>query len=250
MESAESVILVEGFYDRAFWSGWLKRLGCDDARPLRASGDRGQATDPFGKPVGREDFAFYSPSRRFIRVRPCHGESQMRDALARRLKERTTAALRWIIFNRDADTTAGPDDDADERANALTRQLAERYEGEVGEPRMVRLPDSAIAVVPWLVRDLPVPELPAKQTLERLVCAALVEAFPERGSAVAGWLSSLRGSAASPKAYAWAHMAGFYPESGCDEFYQQVWDDPVVALALERRLDATGAGELVRRLVA
>lgn len=49
---SESVILCEGFHDRAFWDGWLTFLGCnsDGFKP----GTPGYpALDPWGDPVRR-----------------------------------------------------------------------------------------------------------------------------------------------------------------------------------------------------
>ena len=37
---SESVILCEGFLDRAFWAGWLEHLGCTD--PGRQPGKPGR----------------------------------------------------------------------------------------------------------------------------------------------------------------------------------------------------------------
>jgi hypothetical protein len=49
----ESVILCEGFHDRAFWAGLLERkLQCTDARPKLANGNLGTAMDPFCRQAG------------------------------------------------------------------------------------------------------------------------------------------------------------------------------------------------------
>ncbi len=84
--------------------------------------------------------------------------------------------------------------------------------------------------------------MPAKQTLERLVCAALCAAYPGRGATIAAWLASCGPAPAeSPKDHAWSHMAGWYAEAGCDEFYQAVWRDERVVVELEARLRTNGS---------
>ena len=44
---SESLVLCEGYHDRAFWAGWLGRLGCSDVgfRPGTAGYPR---ADPWG----------------------------------------------------------------------------------------------------------------------------------------------------------------------------------------------------------
>ena len=44
-----------------------------------------------------------------------------------------------------------------------------------------------------------------------------------------------------PKEHAWSHMAGWYADAGCDEFYQAVWRDGHVVTELEARLRANGS---------
>src|SRR4051812_19765384 len=100
---AESVVLCEGYYDRAFWAEWLTRRGCQDARPRRSDGSFGQARDPFGKVVARGDFAFLSASGEFIRVRPCNGDKNVIEQAVTQLKERTTQALHRLVINVDTD---------------------------------------------------------------------------------------------------------------------------------------------------
>ncbi len=54
----ESVVLCEGFHDRAFWKGWLSHLDCRDARTKLPSGAFERARDPFGKFVEPGQFAW------------------------------------------------------------------------------------------------------------------------------------------------------------------------------------------------
>ncbi len=248
----ESVILCEGFHDRAFWAGLLERkLQCTDARPKLANGNLGTAMDPF-VPSGRVssgDFAFHTPSGAFVRIRPCHGDSKVLAMTTIRLKERTTKALRHLIVNLDVDA----DDDDAERAKLRAEGIEQRVEQIVTsiDPSAKRRADNDIEVdggktlvstVLWTTQDPAAPELPVKHTLERLVCAALHEAYPERAAAVAGWLANRPSPPPpSPKDHAWSHMAGWYGAKGCDEFYQALWNDEKVAAQLQKRLVANGS---------
>src|SRR5258708_3800323 len=104
---SESVILCEGFHDRAFWDGWLTVLGCnsDGFKP----GTPGYpALDPWGDPVRQGQFAYRSKSGRFVRVRPCNGKSNVLQEARIRLTRRTTRQLLRLVINVDVDTsTAG-----------------------------------------------------------------------------------------------------------------------------------------------
>ncbi len=87
------------------------------------------------------------------------------------------------------------------------------------------------------------PGVPAKQTLERLVCGALSLAYRDRGQTVQEWLASTSGDT-SPKSYSWSHMAGWYAEHGCDDFYRLVWREEPVREELQALLDDRWMEEL------
>ena len=89
---------------------------------------------------------------------------------------------------------------------------------------------TVISIVRWKASDAASPGLPAQQTLERLVCAALVEAYPQRGQAVQEWLDSRSdGPKAGIKEFGWSYMAGWYAEYGCEAFLGKLWNDKRVA---------------------
>lgn len=253
----ESVILCEGFHDRAFWAGLLERkLDCKDARPVLRGGIRGVAVDPFTERVGRGDFAFLAPSGAFLRVRPCHGDSKVMAMTRVHLKARTTKALRHLIVNLDVDA----DDDDAERAKLRVQGIRQSIEQLVTsiDPSATRRANGDIEVdggttlvstVLWSTQDSAARELPAKDTLERLVCAALHEAYPDRSAAVAGWLANRPSPPPpSPKDHAWSHMAGWYGAKGCDEFYQALWNDEAVAAQLQTRLAANGSWRAIEAI--
>jgi hypothetical protein len=108
-----------------------------------------------------------------------------------------------------------------------------------------------VSLVRWEASDPPAPGLPDQQTLERLVSAALAEAYPARATSVQQWLDSRHAPPApDPKEHAWSYMAGWYAESGCEAFYSKLWHDPGVVAALEARLRSSGAWQLATTLAS
>jgi hypothetical protein len=43
-------------------------------------------------------------------------------------------------------------------------------------------------------------------------------------------------------------MAGWYAENGCEAFYSNLWHDSLVVAALQQRLEASGAWQIVERI--
>jgi hypothetical protein len=241
MSAEESVILCEGFHDRAFWKGCLKYLGCRDLPGRRPF------FDPFNTPVPPGQFVFASKSGAFIRLLSCGGDKGVLGELEDRLAGRTTNTLRRLVVNLDTDAK-------DVAGLALrTAGLRASVESRVAkaDPSWTTNADADLALdggatlvstIFWSAADPVSPELPAKQTLERLVCAALCAAYPGRGATISTWLGSRAPMPPeSPKEHAWSHMAGWYAEAGCDEFYQAVWRDALVVAELEARLRANGS---------
>ena len=101
----------------------------------------------------------------------------------------------------------------------------------------------------WEAADVTSPGVPSKQTLERLVCSAIVAAYPERGEPVQRWLESRPNPPkANPKEFAWSHMAGWYAKFDRDPFYRALWKDAKVATELQRRLEDCGAWQVAAEL--
>ena len=254
----ESIVLCEGVHDRAFWKGWLEHLGCQDARPKLPTGGYGKALDPFGKDVAQGHFALRTASDAFVRIRPCNGDKGVLAELKKRLAERTTNGLRRLVVGLDLDN-----DVADSAADAeRTARLREGIEKRIrlADPTATSTGDgdfsldggdTIVSLVLWSAADAHTPELPRKQTLERLVCAAFRSAHPDRAAAVAAWLASRPAPpAASPKEHAWSHMAGWYADKNCDDFYQHVWREDAVVRELKARLELSGAWQIASALVS
>jgi hypothetical protein len=253
---SESVILCEGYHDRAFWKGWLTHLRCSDPGiPLQGSSRRQDIIDPWKTKVVGGQYAYLSPTNQFIRVIPCQGDkTRILEFAKDRLIQRTRKALARLVINVDADTTAS----GIQSATGLRKQDVENYVRNNVDPQAtlnaageieVDGGQTLISLVRWEVADPPDLALPDQQTLERLTCAAIVAAYPTRKDPVAAWLSSRPAPpAASPKAHAWSHMAGWYAEHACENFYSSLWNDPAILQALEVRLRASGAWQIATAL--
>ncbi len=251
----ESVILCEGYHDRAFWAGWLTHLGCSDPGH-REGGRRRDVYDPWGKKVAGGQFAFDSQTDKFVRIIPCHGESFLRGMAKSRLRDREDRELDRLVFSVDADTYTGTGNCSGVRLNdqaveGLVREFGEATQNEHGD-RVLGDTKTTISVVRWQTDETNSPGLPDKQTLERVVCAALAETFADRPAAVQGWLDSRPDGpdtpAAGPKEFAWSYMAGWYAELGCDAFYRTIWENESVAAALKSRLESAGAWRVAQAL--
>jgi hypothetical protein len=106
MSRSEVYILCEGYHDRAFWAGWLDRLGCKNL-------GRG-CVDPWGKSVTGGQFGFQTRAGRFVRVVPAGGKDEVRRLARIRLQGRATEPLKAVVASVDhdgidnANVTEGP----------------------------------------------------------------------------------------------------------------------------------------------
>jgi len=235
---SESVILCEGYHDRAFWTGWLEHLGCENLAI--------RVLDPWNNLVRGGDFAFRSKSGAFLRIVPCRGKDNILPTAHLRLRRRNDKRLVRLVLSMDSDASAqGPGCGRP----ALTTQAVETLMRHFGEPHTNEqgefvLDDGAtlISLIRWETSDANTAALPSQQTLERLACAAVVAAYPDRGPVVQQWLES-RGDGP-----AWSYMAGWYAEFGCEGFYRKLWDDEQVAAELKSRLIQCGAWRVAETL--
>ncbi len=250
----ESVILCEGYHDRAFWAGWLENLGCLNLGQRPAGGGVIRVSDPWGERVRNGDYAFRSRSGEFLRVKPCHGRDNIRPASEYRLKARVDKGLSRLVLCTDSDEVAGA---ATDTTAALTRQALQDLLRPFGDFTRDDQGDfildsgaTVVSVIRWEAGDGAAPGLPKQQTLERLVCAAIVAAYPQRGPAVQNWLNGRPEppATAGPKEFAWSHMAGWDAQFGCDTFYRKLWLDPRIVEEMKPRLVACAAWRVAEAL--
>jgi hypothetical protein len=250
---SESLILCEGFHDRAFWDGWLAYLGCNSVG-FKPGTPGYPALDPWGDKVGGGQFAYRSKSGAFVRVRSCNAKANVLRAARIRLNERTTKALLRLVINVDVDTGAagmatGPTglrrQDVLHQVQQIDPSAAMNVNGDIQVDGGVTI----VSLVRWAASDPSGPGLPAQQTLERLASAALVAAYPTRAVAVQSWLDGRPDPPGpDPKEHAWSYMAGWYAEQGCEAFYTNLWNEAQVAAELEARLRASGAWQIAAGL--
>lgn len=246
MPAAHEVLIVcEGYQDRHFWDGWLRRLGWrEDTSVVMRRRNR--------EPPGQYGFRHAAGS---LRLAPAGGKSLVFVAAIDLL--RAEPDVTHLVLNED------PDQLAMTRTPELPlplRATRERLEalgwscGPVADyPLLVTHPDRApVAIhrILWTCADPPAPGLPAVDTLERLVCAALLAAYPDRGPVVQAFLDARPAPPADHphKAAAMSHMAGWYAPHGSFDFYRHLWDDPLLADQLELRLRASGAWAIAESL--
>lgn len=250
MSESESVVLCEGYHDRAFWAGLLLHLGCKSLKPQRGNA----VLDPFGVQVRGGQYAYRSKSDKFIRIVPCESKSNIRPIARTRLKERETKPLEQLVINVDADTNA---DGTPCASVTMSRQsmidLVREFDENISEGHdgILRIDGGAteIALIRWEADDPVQGGLPNQQTLERLVCAALAAAYPQRGPCVQNWLDNRHEPPETTvKAYAWSYMAGWHAEMGCDAFYSCLWDDAMIQAELQSRLRNSGAWAVIDAL--
>jgi hypothetical protein len=92
---SQRIVVCEGYYDRAFWSGLLLHLGCTDAREMPSGRTvPGPIRDPWGQPVVGGQFAFYSATDAFIRVVPAGGKQKVKPSAETYLRQRLNEPLR------------------------------------------------------------------------------------------------------------------------------------------------------------
>jgi hypothetical protein len=248
---SESVILCEGYYDRAFWAGWLLHLGCvDPGRPPAGQSRRLKILDPWKNPVTGGQFAYDSKSGRFLRVQPCGGRSMIRPAALRRLGQRGARTLTCLVLNIDSDVLAGGAGSGSTglRQQDVLHQVQQIDPGaSLNADGNIEVDGGAtvVALIRWETNDPPAPGLPVQQTLERLVCAAFAAAYPTQAKAVQDWLDARPNPPSlDPKEHAWSYMAGWYAGHGCEDFYRNLWRDPNLVRELESRLRLSGAWQI------
>jgi hypothetical protein len=250
---SESVVLCEGFHDRAFWAGWLAHLGCSD-EGFRPGTPGYPAADPWGVRVAGGHFAYRSASGGFVRVRPCGGRGNILPAVRIRLQQRTSKAVARLVINIDPDTPAGPATAATGLRLEHVLNLATALDPAAAQAADEILVDGGatrLCLVRWEADDPPADGVPNQQTLERLACCAITAAYPDRAPVVKNWLDARPAApVAGPKEHAWSYMAGWYADHGCEDFYGNLWRDQRIAAELRSRLERAGAWRVAEALAS
>ncbi len=239
-ENPDNIILCEGYHDRAFWSGFLLKSGCQDYR-------NGQRMATTAAPVNlKGKYTFISPDgSRLITVQPCQGKTQIWKALAYFLSNLAIEPKQRIFVSLDDDHDAVAESYAPSSGcQPLEAFLANQFAGKFsikGGACLFKPQDSLhpyISIINWASAEPANDNLPGKQTLERLVCAALNLAYPDRAISVKHFLDS-RGDgapAAGVKEFAYSHVAGWFADEGIEGFYRSIWSKDRIYSFLEDEL--------------
>ncbi|MBK9385494.1 MAG: hypothetical protein IPN34_11855 [Planctomycetes bacterium] len=227
--SRYAIVLVEGYHDRAFWSGWLTARGWVSAKG---------ALDPSGKKVEGGRFAFRR-GESFAVVMPCDGWSNIPSIFKTHVKAAQspeTGQIDHLIPCFDHDI-AGKDHAA---------SIRDRFQEVIG----FRPPSGAS----WTHAGIRVDILHFRATsasfgpqLDGLVAECYDRAYPDRTQSVAAWTSNLPSPPQkTDKQTMWAIMAGWYAAKGCEAFLQEsIWSDARMRQELERALEELGIAAVV-----
>lgn len=237
----QHVILCEGYDDRAFWAGLLLHAGMRDLSVRPGSTRRQRVEDPWGRPVTQGQFGYGTASGAFVRLHACDGGENVPPTAAQYFKGHPTHPVGTLLVNIDADDTiAAPSTRARDIVIGLVKSAGGPPQPDASGAYTAK--DVTVRPVVWTCADPDVPGLPAQQTLERLVAAAIIAAYPARGPCVRDWLAAAPHGGGSHKNYAMSYYAKWYAsERGPDDFYRELWNDPRVAAELIARLRASGA---------
>lgn len=244
----EALLLCEGYDDRSFWKGWIgERLGWPEKR---------------GREEGRHSaagvFTYGTPGGGRVHVVPCHGRSrelpathhfrdEVRAFAGYKLSERAAKPFARLVLNVDVD------DGTVSALRASVRSLVSAHDARETEDGDFVLDDGGVvSLIPWHVVEAGAADpsgVPAKQTLERIVCTAICRVKPAWGADVSAWLTG-RHEPRGPehKAHAWSFAAGWFADHGPGDFYATLWRDPDIAGALEKQMDDIGARRVLDEL--
>lgn len=240
-------IYVEGYHDRDFLSGWLRHRGWKDP------GQRARGRESVMNPVTAKDvkggrFGFLSPtSSTFVEVIPSHGDEKLLDDVGRKVKRAVPPDPDEIVVVLDVDDSSLAAGSA-RREQSVYDRLLRSDARTTREGTTWRLHSGvSVQLALWACEAESRHGVPDAHTLERIVCAAVAEVYPERAVAVQEWLD---GRPAPPrstaKAHSWSFMAGWYADLGCAAFLSSLWIDSSVAAALDALLATSGLEAILR----
>lgn len=239
-------IQVEGYHDRAFLSGWLLHRGWTD--PGKAPSSRVPVKNPVtGKRVTGGRYGFEAPGgSTFVEIVPNQGDASLLSILdVKRLALPEPDELVVVLDVDDVDQVAG----IARREQSFADRLARSGVEVTREGAAWRLASGVLVhLALWSCDGEDCEGVPARHTLERIICAAIARAHPQRASAVQAWLDGRPGSppSRSPKEHSWSYMAGWHADLGCEAFLTNLWSDPEVSVVLDSLLSASNLEGLIR----
>ncbi|MBL8897401.1 MAG: hypothetical protein JNM84_07225 [Planctomycetes bacterium] len=238
--SRHSVVLCEGYHDRAFWSGWLTARGWESLKPPQGT----TILDPLGRPVKAGRFAFRSGGN-FAILEPCGGWARVSQVFSVHLGStkmpEDSGQIDHLIPCFD-DDIAGKDHAA---------SIRNRFQ----EVTYFKPPQDCS----WTHAGIRVDILHFRATstsfgprLDGLVAECYGRAHPDRAQSVEAWISNLPSAPQkTDKQTMWAIMAGWYAAKGCEAFLQEsIWSDEKMRQELERALEELGIAAVAAAMEA
>jgi hypothetical protein len=103
-EKTWSIVVCEGFHDRAFWKGMLlNALGCTDP----SEKEKRDVYDLKGDKITKGRFGFHDNQKRLVVLVPAHGEKNVQNTTLEFLRGRDEKPLRRLVLNVDDDAAVG-----------------------------------------------------------------------------------------------------------------------------------------------
>lgn len=221
------IVFCEGFDDRGFLDGALRRLGCVEPKGSREPGFE----DALGRV--RPHFSYATPRGHTLRLAQTGGGGDPLRRQARAFLKRHSSGLERVLILQDADTMPGDPLPPHTVLPRLRERIA--LEGVDAREALFHAPVAAAS------------DLPDKQTLERVVCCAIERAHPGRTSDVSTWLGLEPSGGSTHKNHAHAHFAKWYAHRhGSESFFRMVWEDDVIVPELEGVLEDAGLWSLLQ----
>jgi hypothetical protein len=215
------IVVVEGYDDRDFVGAWLRARGAANDRSARK----------------KKTFSFRVASGFQVDVVWVDSRNKIAGGVEDAVKQGRTAydlVVGCLDDDRDGDPPATD--------FPAIENLAARL-GSVGSGPLWSVPDlngrpsGALGAIVWRTAWNGSPGVPAKQTLERLVCAAIVTAHPERAQPVEDFLVATPPTIGPRhKAMFTSFLAKWYTDEGPAQIYDALWRDEAVRTALLERL--------------
>jgi hypothetical protein len=196
------------------------------------------------------EYAFRTATGAFLRVVPAQGEAALLNTVRRFVRDAVTKPVEELLLVRDPDVDVGADWRGPMAARVANLLATEPTLTPLPAPNAFSGPGLASGCFACWATDEAVPSLPSKQTLERLVVAAVGEAHPDWLAHAAQFLGT-RPSPPPPsgKEAAMTLMAGWYSGRLSEGFFEAIWADDAIARALERRLAASDTLAALERLL-
>jgi len=212
-------ILCEGYHDRAFWKGILTSSRIEERRDHPRDGVR----------ITGGQYGYCLANEISVIVSPCHGKTNLPSSLRTRLKTLSTKPLDHLIVNMDTDTVMYDP----KPCHDLIRNEMNKADNLQIDHELLIVEGCRLHPVVWGDKGPECEGIPRQQTLERMACSAMLEAYPERGAVVSSFLTAEPTSPViGPKHHAWSYMAKWSADRGCEDFYSALWEDEQIKNAL------------------